>query len=127
MPGDEWARRCEAALKDAGVQSLLRSTTLSLYDHNVLTSVQKNVPTRRNGERTRLDRAKRTIVATGAIERPLLSANNDRPGVMLADAALVYLRRYAGKPGERVIVATNNDSAYELAIALRHAGSEVRL
>ncbi len=39
----------------------------------------------------------------------------------------MYLRRYAVKPGERVVVATSNDSAYELAIALRHAGSEVRL
>src|SRR5688572_1535799 len=127
MPGEEWARRCERALQDAGVQILRRSTALGLYDHNVLSVVQKDVPTSPNGERIWLVRAKRTIVATGAIERPLLFANNDRPGVMLAEAALVYLRRYAVKPGERVIVATNNDSAYELAIALRHAGSEVRL
>jgi sarcosine oxidase subunit alpha len=56
-----------------------------------------------------------------------LFANNDRPGVMLADAALVYLRRYAIQPGRRVVVATNNDSAYELAIALRQTGGDVRL
>src|SRR4029453_7398557 len=58
---------------------------------------------------------------------PLLFANNDRPGVMLADATLAYLRRHAVLPGQRVVVATNNDSAYELAIALRQAGSDVRL
>jgi len=127
MPGEEWARRCEAALQVAGVQILSRSTALGLYDHNVLTVVQKDVPASPNGERIWLVRAGRIVVATGAIERPLLFANNDRPGVMLADAALVYLRRYAVKPDERVVVATNNDSAYELAIALRHAGSEVRL
>ena len=108
-------------------QILRRSTALGLYDHNVLTVVQKDVPASPNGERIWLVRAGRIVVATGAIERPLLFANNDRPGVMLADAALIYLRRYAVKPGERVVVATNNDSAYELAIALRHAGSEVRL
>jgi sarcosine oxidase subunit alpha len=127
VPGEEWVRRCEVALKDAGVQILRRSTALGLYDHNVLTVVQRDVPVSPNGERIWLVRAGRIVVATGAIERPLLFANNDRPGVMLADAALVYLRRYAVKPGERVVVATNNDSAYELAIALRHIGSEVRL
>jgi sarcosine oxidase subunit alpha len=127
VSGEEWARRCEAALHDAGVQILRRSTALGLYDHNVLTVVQKDVPASPNGERIWLVRAGQMVVATGAIERPLLFANNDRPGVMLADAALIYLHRYAVKLGERVVVATNNDSAYELAIALHHAGSEVRL
>ena len=40
------------------------------------------------------------VVAAGAIERPLVVPDNDRPGVMSADAALVYLRRYGG-PGRR--------------------------
>lgn len=127
VPGEEWVRRCEAALKDANVQVLSRSTALGLYDHNVLSLLQKGVASSPNGERIWLMRAERIVVATGAIERPLLFANNDRPGVMLADAALVYLRRYAVRPDERVVVATNNDSTYELAIALRHAGGEVRL
>lgn len=127
MPGMGWAGKCEAALQDAGVQVLRRSTALGLYDHNVLTIVQKDAPASPNGERIRLVRAERIVVATGAIERPLLFANNDRPGVMLADAALVYLRRYAVKLGERAVIATNNDSAYEVAVALRRAGSEVQV
>ena len=127
MAGQEWARSSEVMLRDAGVQILRRSTALGLYDHNVLSVVQKDVPASPNGERLWLVRAERIVVAAGAIERPLLFANNDRPGVMLADAALIYLRRYAVKPGQRAVVATNNDSAYELAIALRHAGSEVHL
>jgi sarcosine oxidase subunit alpha len=36
---------------------------------------------------------------------------------------LVYLRRYAVRCGERVVVATNNDSTYELAHALHTAGA----
>jgi sarcosine oxidase subunit alpha len=127
VPGVEWTGRCEAALRDASVQVLRRSTALGLYDHNVLTVVQKDVPASPNGERIWLVRAKRIVVATGAIERPLLFANNDRPGVMLADAALAYLRCHAIQLGQRAVVATNNDSAYELAIALRQAGSDVRL
>ena len=116
LPGADWAARCETALQDAGVQILRRSTALGLYDHNVLTVVQKDVPTSPNGERIWLVRAGRIVVATGAIERPLLFANNDRPGVMLADAALMYLRHYAVKLGERVVVATNN----EFSLRARH-------
>ena len=127
VPGAEWAARSEAALTDADAQILRRSIALGLYDHNVLTIVQKDVPASPNGERIWLVRAERIVVATGAIERPLLFANNDRPGVMLADAALVYLRRYAINLGQRVVVATNNDSAYELALASRQAGCEVRV
>jgi sarcosine oxidase subunit alpha len=126
-PGEEWVHGCETALNDSGVQILRRSIALGVYDHDVLTILQKDVPNSPNCERIWLVRAKRIVVATGAIERPLLFANNDRPGVMLADAALVHLRRYAIKLGKRVVVATNNDSAYELAIALHQVGSDVHL
>ena len=67
------------------------------------------------------------MVAAGAIERPLVVPDNDRPGVMSADAALVYLKRYAVLIGKRVVVATNNDSAYPVAEALAEAGAEVEL
>lgn len=126
IPAAEWAHQAEQALQERGVQILRRSTALGLYDHNVLSIVQKGSPAP-NGERLWLVRAGRIVVASGAIERPLLFANNDRPGVMLADAALVYLRRYAIKLGERCVVATGNDSAYETALALRQAGGDVHL
>ena len=67
------------------------------------------------------------MVAAGAIERPLIVPDNDRPGVMSADAALVYLRRYAVLVGKRIAVATNNDSAYPVAEALAEAGAEVEI
>ena len=69
---------------------------------------------------------RRIVVAAGAIERPLVFPDNDRPGVMSAEAALVYLKRHTRCcVGERVVVATNNDSAYAIATALRRAGAEV--
>jgi sarcosine oxidase subunit alpha len=126
-PGKTWAGRVEQVLAERGVTVLRRSVAFGLYDHNVVAIVQKGAPGSANGERAWLARADRLIVAAGAIERPLLFANNDRPGVMLADAALAYLRRYAIRPGDRVAVATGNDSAYEVAVALRSAGSEVHL
>ena len=62
------------------------------------------------------------VLAAGAIERPLVFPHNDRPGVMLADAARVYLRRYGVKAGGRVVIATTGDSAYRAALALHEAG-----
>ena len=46
---------------------------------------------------------------------------------MSADAALAYLRRYAVLVGKRIVVATNNDSAYPVADALAEAGAEIEI
>ena len=48
----------------------------------------------------------RVVIATGAIERPLVFSDNDRPGIMLADAARIYLRRYGVQAGRRAVIAT---------------------
>ncbi len=72
-------------------------------------------------------RAKEVVLATGAIERPLAFPGNDRPGIMLADAARTYANRYAVKPGHRAIVLAACDTAYEAAIDLKHAGVEIAL
>lgn len=72
-------------------------------------------------------RARRVILATGAIERPLLFADNDRPGVMLAGAVATYLHHYGVRPGRRLLVLTNNDSAYATALAAHAAGMTVEI
>src|SRR5262249_32053791 len=70
-------------------------------------------------------RAKSIIFATGAIERPLIFANNDRPGVMLASAVRTYLNRFAIAPGRHALIVTNNSSAYGAALDLARAGLKV--
>jgi len=72
-------------------------------------------------------RAKEVVIGTGAIERPLVFPENDRPGIMLADAARTYVNRYGVRPGTRAVVFTACDTAYEAALALHEAGVEVRL
>ncbi len=67
-------------------------------------------------------RAERVVLATGAIERPLVFPGNDRPGVMLAGAARTYLHRYGVKVGKRVTIATTDDTAYRTAVDLHAAG-----
>ncbi len=69
-------------------------------------------------------RARHIVLATGALERPIVFPDNDRPGIMLASAARSYLVRHALAPA-RGVVFTNNDDAWRTAIAWHSAGVEV--
>ena len=82
---------------------------------------------KRNKVRQRLlkIRAKKVIVATGALERPLIFNNNDRPGIMLASAVKKYADYYGVATGQKNIFFTNNDTAYEAAISLMKKGINV--
>jgi sarcosine oxidase subunit alpha len=70
-------------------------------------------------------RAQEVVIAAGALERPLVFPHNDRPGVMLADAARTYVTRYGVRPGRRAVIATAHDSAYRAALDLHAAGVTV--
>jgi sarcosine oxidase subunit alpha len=72
-------------------------------------------------------RAKQVVLAAGAHERPLAFPDNDRPGILLAEAARGYLARYGVKPGARALVATAHDSAYRAALELAQAGVAIAL
>ncbi|MGI9393001.1 MAG: glycine cleavage T C-terminal barrel domain-containing protein, partial [Boseongicola sp.] len=69
--------------------------------------------------------AKQVIMATGAIERAMVFANNDRPGAMLASAVQTYVNRYAVLPGQRAVFFANNDSAYAAAADFAAVGGDV--
>ena len=70
-------------------------------------------------------RAGRVVLATGAFERPLAFADNDRPGIMLAGAARTYVERFGVLAGSRVVVFTTNHTGYEAAGVLADAGAEI--
>jgi sarcosine oxidase subunit alpha len=72
-------------------------------------------------------RAREVVLATGAIERPLIFPNNDRPAVMLADSARRYCLQYGAKVGDHIVVVTTHDSAYRAALDLKKAGVGVEL
>ena len=129
-----WLAEATTALEDRPNVRILTSTQcFAWYDHNFLGLIERLTDHQSPGERRpghprqRLwkVRAKQVVLASGAIERPLVFRDNDRPGVMLAHAAEVYLRRYAVKPGGRAVVCTNNDSGYGAALALHEAGVTV--
>jgi len=70
-------------------------------------------------------RAKKVVIATGAIERPLIFNNNDRPGVILSSSIKKYIDYYGVKCGQKISLFTNNDTAYETAISLSNNGVTV--
>src|SRR5207244_1501293 len=67
-------------------------------------------------------RAKEVVLATGAIERPLVFPDNDRPGIMMAEAARIYANRFGIKPGDKAVVFTACDNAYRAALDLKAVG-----
>ena len=70
-------------------------------------------------------RAKKVIIATGSIERPLIFNNNDRPGIMLSSSIKKYIDYFGVKCGDKISLFTNNDSAYETAVSLSKSGTTV--
>ncbi|MHA1164590.1 MAG: glycine cleavage T C-terminal barrel domain-containing protein, partial [Alphaproteobacteria bacterium] len=116
---------------DENVTILTRTTAFGYYHQNFLglaellsdhlASPDAKLPR----ERLWRVRAKRVVLATGAIERPLVFAGNDRPGVMLAGAARTYLNRYGVKVGDKPVVVTSHDSAYLTAFDMAENGVRI--
>ncbi len=110
---------------------LTRTTAFGWYPDNMIALAERvtdhlarpdvNLPR----ERLWLVRAKRVVIAAGAIERPLVFPGNDRPGIMLAGAAATYLHRYGVLPGRRAVVITSHDHAWYTAFALADAGTSI--
>ncbi|MFJ4553076.1 sarcosine oxidase subunit alpha family protein [Streptomyces sp. NPDC088817] len=132
----EWVAGVRATLEAAPETVVLsRTTVFGSYDDNYVLAVQRrtdhlgaDAPAPAEGvSRQRLwhIRARQVVLATGAHERPLVFAGNDRPGVMLASAVRSYVNRYAVAPGSRTVVSTTNDSAYDTVADLHAAGVEI--
>ena len=132
LPAAEWVARTAAQLAACErVQALPRSTVFGYYDHNFLGILERrtdHLALCGDGQvRQRLHRvrARQVVLAAGATERPLVFSGNDLPGVMLASAVSTYLQRYAVAAGERLVLFTAHDRAYQTAIDWLEAGREL--
>ncbi|KTR05408.1 sarcosine oxidase subunit alpha [Aureimonas ureilytica] len=110
------------------VTLLPRTTAFGFYPHNLLGLAERvtehlaNPPGHLPRERMWQVRAGRVVFATGSIERPLVFPGNDRPGVIMAEAARQYAVRYGVLPGHRAVIVTAGDSAYRAALDLKARG-----
>jgi sarcosine oxidase subunit alpha len=131
--GTGWAAAVVAELQAMPEVRLLPGTAvLGSYDDNYLIAAERvgevsgpAAPPGMSRQRLWHIRARRVVLATGAVERPLVFAGNDRPGVMLASAVETYVNRYAVMPGRRAVLFADNDDAYHAAAALVRAGVTV--
>ncbi|WP_282607182.1 sarcosine oxidase subunit alpha [Pelagibius sp. Alg239-R121] len=134
QPALEWVEGARAELEGLeNVRILTRTQCYGYFDHNFIGLMQNltdHLP--QNAKPASLPRhrlwklrAKQVLLATGAIERPLVFSDNDRPGIMLASACRTYVNRYGVKPGKKAVIFTNNDGAYAAALDLHKAGIHV--
>ncbi len=127
-PAGQWVDDATSELdSSANVVRLPRATVAGYHDHNFLTVLERQPARAWLEERLWKVRARQVVLATGAIERPLVFADNDRPGVMLVHAARAYAHRYGVLVGHRAVVVTNNSSAYEAAFDLSRSGLSIAL
>ena len=126
-PCADWVRRVTDELGSMrNVICLPRTTVTGVYDHKVTTLLQRG----KNNQWRECFwtvRPEHILLAGGAIEQGLIFPSNDRPGIMLAGAVRQYLNRYAVRPGEQVVVFTNNDTAYQTVVDLAHEQVNVNL
>ncbi len=132
LAGAAWAAKAVAELTTlANVRVLPRTTVFGIYDgreYGAVEQVSDHLPAPAPGQpRQRLWKivARNAVLATGAIERPLVFGGNDRPGVMMASAVSSYVNRFAAVPGGRAVVVTTGDSGWATAEHLLGAGVEV--
>jgi sarcosine oxidase, subunit alpha len=132
QPALAWVRQSIASLtKNSRVTLLARTTAFGYFPHNLIGLNQRLnehvASPLANQPRERLwqVRAADVVLATGAIERPLVFPGNDRPGILLAGAAHTYLNRYGVRVGTRAVLVTCGDEAYQAAIDLQAAGVTV--
>jgi sarcosine oxidase subunit alpha len=134
-PAQDWVAETAAALRRNNAVTLLpRTQCFGYFSDNLLAlaqSLSDHLPPASEAtlarERLWQVRAKEVVLATGAIERPLVFSNNDRPGIMLASAARTYAMRYGARAGARAVIVAADDSAYVAAHDLKEAGIQIAL
>jgi sarcosine oxidase subunit alpha len=131
-PALEWVTAAKTELESLPDCHIMRRTTVvGVFDggtYAALERVNDHVPVPPEHEpRQRLWRivAKRAVLAAGAIERPIVFGDNDRPGIMLAGAVRSYVNRFGVTPGRRAVVFADNVHAFRTAADLADAGVEV--
>ena len=130
MPGAEWADRMRAELTAfPNLRLMERTTVTGAYDQGTYGALERVSQHQVPGDAPTTCfwriAARSTILAAGALERPIAFPDNDRPGIMGAGAMRAYLNRWGVVPGSRIAVFGNNDDAHRTAADLAAAGVEV--
>jgi heterotetrameric sarcosine oxidase alpha subunit len=131
-PASEWLAATQAEFESLPeVRIMPRTTVFGLYDHGIYGAVERvadhlpQPPAHQPRQRGWRIHAKRAILAAGALERPIVFAGNDRPGVMLAGAVRSYVNRHGVLPGRETVLFTAGDDGWTTARDIAAAGGKV--
>lgn len=119
----DWVAEQLSAITAAGGRVMTRATAFGIFDHGMVGIIENGAFG--TAPRLRRMRAAHVVMATGALDRPITFANNDRPGVMSVDGAGEYLARYGVLAGKRIALVANNSLGSAAAAKLADAGAEV--
>ncbi|WP_171210149.1 MULTISPECIES: sarcosine oxidase subunit alpha family protein [unclassified Ruegeria] len=131
-PGPLWADEVLSELRGLdNVRLMTRTTVAGAYDQGTFAALERVM--HHTGRRPRgapLETywrivAKRSVLAAGALERPVAFRDNDRPGIMTAGAVRAYLNRWGVSPGRNVTIFGNTDDIHRTARDLLDAGVHV--
>ncbi|MEP3328897.1 2Fe-2S iron-sulfur cluster-binding protein [Sedimentitalea sp.] len=119
----DWIAEQVRAITSAGGRVLTKTTAFGVYDHGLVGLAENGIFG--TAPRLRRMRADRIVLATGALDRPITFAGNDRPGVMSVDGACEYLARYGVLAGHRIALVSNNSLADAAEVLLTNAGAQI--
>lgn len=123
MDPDAWVAAEAEAIAQAGGRILNHATAFGIYDHQMVAIIEHGP----FGVAPRLHRmrARRVILASGALDRPITFANNDRPGIMSVSGACTYLTGHNVLVGRNIALVSNNSHANTAAEMLTRAGAHI--
>ena len=112
---------------------MCRCTAIGLYDQNYVVAIERrsdhlgnSAPANRARIRVWHIRADKVVLAPGAFQRPLIFANNDRPGIMLSHAAATYVAVHGVRIFKTAVIVTVDNQGYRDALRLHQAGVTVQ-
>ncbi|MBS1599388.1 MAG: (2Fe-2S)-binding protein [Bacteroidetes bacterium] len=131
--GLELTASMQNVLEQKNLTYMRRCTAVGLYDQNYVIAIERRsehlgnaAPANRARIRVWHIRADRVVLAPGAFQRPLIFANNDRPGIMLSHAAATYVALHGVKIFKRAVVVTVDNQGYRDALRLHRYGVQVQ-
>jgi len=127
LDASEWVSDASDALNTlSNVTVMTQTLAFGQYDHGLVQAVETRPADTSVRAIMWKIRARKIILASGAIERPVVFPGNDKPGIMLASSVCQYIYRFAVAPGKRAVVAiAASDERERVLVALRMAGIEI--
>ncbi|MDH4110628.1 MAG: 2Fe-2S iron-sulfur cluster-binding protein, partial [Gammaproteobacteria bacterium] len=124
--GDVGYRRAQESIRrlerHGNIKVLTDTTVSAIFPDGLAVCVQSCGSDEKFVERSYHVRPRTAVIATGAGSMPMVFAHNDRPGVLLPEAAQRLVHLWGIKPGRQVLLAGGDDHLAQVALQLLEKG-----